>query len=329
MHVKKTLKLITPKMLLSIRYRYRYLESVKHSHMTYSKAEASINRAYSQRFGHPINWERPTTYNEKIQVAKLYGADKVKTTLSDKILVQKWVRKHASEKEIKLIPLLAVYDSIENIDFSKLPEKYVMKMNSDSGSVFIHDKKHPVTKELLARYEHYYQKRNFAYRSFEMQYKGIEPKIMIEKYMGNAIRDYKFLCFNGKVVSCRVDFDRFENHTRNFYDKNWQLLSYNKGHFQNNPRKIEKPKNYTKMWRLAERLSKGFDQVRVDFYDIDGQIYFGEMTFTNGCGFEKFYPENKDYEFGKLWHLDMDTIRKRRKKLLESNVRICDPINFE
>lgn len=142
--------------------------------------------------------------------------------------------------------------------------------------------------------------------------------------MGDSIRDYKFQCFDGKVVSCRVDFNRFGDHTRNFYDKHWKLLPYNKGNYANYPKPVKKPANFEKMLRLAEKLSKGFDQVRVDFYDIDDVIYFGEMTFTNGSGFEKFNPEKIDLDMGKLWHLDMDAIRKRRQQLLSSNAKLGD-----
>lgn len=322
MKAKKIIKKILPEKNI---YGFKYQRLIKRAHKTYAEAEKELDKEFEKKFNRKINWDNPTSYNEKIQIVKLYGATPLKTQLADKILVADWVKNRLrKESECSFIPLLTVYDSIDEIDFSKLPNKYVVKMNNDSGSVFVHDEKHPVTKDLIAKYKYYFQKRNFAYMHYEMHYKDIKPKIMIEKYMGNSIRDYKFQCFDGKAVSCRVDFDRFGNHTRNFYNKNWELLPYNKGNYQNYPKSIKKPKNFEKMWKLAEKLSKDFDQVRVDFYDIDNVIYFGEMTFTNGSGFEKFNPEKIDLDMGKLWHLDMDTIRKRRQRLLSSGARIGD-----
>lgn len=338
---------------------HAYAVREKRAKKTYAEAEAELNARFEKVFGRPIDWENPTTYNEKLQVTKLYGATPLKTRLTDKILVVNWVKERlgdssnthrggssASEvgdgraefgtsdgeaefasqgdERLAFIPLIAAYDSIDEIDFSKLPDRYVMKMNNDSGSVFIHDEKHPLTKDWIAKYRYYFQKRNYAWNGYEMQYRGIKPKIMIEKYMGGAIRDYKFQCFGGKVYSCQVDFDRFSSHTRNFYDKNWQLLPYNDGDYTNYPEPVRKPENFEKMWGLAAKLSAEFDQVRVDFYDIDGIVYFGEMTFTSASGFKPYHPFRIDKEMGALWQLDMAPIRARRKKLLEARARLSD-----
>lgn len=320
MNIKKKIKRIVPR---SIVWSREYQTRAKRANMTYAEVEQELDRRFKKVFGRKINWENPTTYNEKLNVAKLYDSTPLKSELTDKIKVVKWVKKQVGT-ELNFISLIATFNSIDEIDFSKLSEKYVIKMNNDSGSVFVQDGTKKITKDLIASYKYYYQKRNYAFNSYEMQYKTIQPKIMIEKNMGSSIRDYKFQCFDGKAVSCRVDFDRFGNHTRNFYNKNWELLPYNKGNYQNYPKSIKKPKNFEKMWKLAEKLSKDFDQVRVDFYDIDNKVYFGEMTFTNGSGFEKFNPEKIDLNMGKLWHLDMDAIRKRRQQLLSSNAKLGD-----
>ena len=322
--IKMFVKKYLPKSFL---YRYKYYVETKNIKKTYLEAEEEISEQFEKIFGRKIDWDNPTSYNEKINVAKLYGAEPLKTKLTDKILVSDWVRKNVGEDECKIIPLIAIYDSVDEINFSQLPERYVMKMNNDSGSVFICDEKHQITKDVIAKYKYYFEKRNYAYKDFEMQYRNIKPKIMIEEYMGDAIRDYKFQCFDGKVVSCRVDFDRFGKHTRNFYDKNWELLPFNKGSFKNYPEPVEKPKNYEKMWKLAERLSSGFDQVRVDFYDIDDVIYFGEMTFTNGSGFEEFHPDKIDFMMGEMWELNMRSIKRRRGKLFLEGLMVSDGDN--
>lgn len=318
MSVKKVIKRWLPKKVLYWR-EHRLL--MKNIDKTYAEAEKELDDKFEKKFGRKINWDNPTTYNEKINVAKLYGATDVKTMLTDKILAAEWVRGRVGD-ECSFIPLIATYNSVDEIEFAELPDRYVMKMNNDSGSVVICDEAHPITKSVKTAYRCFLQKRNYAYVGYEMQYKDIKPQIMIEKYMGGAIRDYKFQCFDGKCYSCRVDFDRFGNHTRNFYDKKWNLLPFNKGEFKNYPGVVRKPRNFDKMWKLAEKLSQGFDQVRVDFYDIDGVVYFGEMTFTNGAGLERFYPSEVDLKMGELWKLDMGLIRERRRGLLDKKLKM-------
>ena len=305
-------------------YALKYIIESARKNKKYSSVEKELNRAYEKEFGKKIDWNNPRTYNEKLQVVKLYGSTKIKTELTDKLLVEKWVKKILKEEKCSFIPIIATYDSIDSVDWEILPTKYVIKMNNDSGSVIVCNDDHPISKKDIFKYKYYFQKRNFAYHGYEMQYRDIKPTIIIEEYMGDEIRDYKFACFNGKAVSCRVDFDRFKNHTRNFYDKNWNLLPYNKGDYNNNDKDIKKPANYAKMWAIAEKLSAGFDQVRVDLYEIDNKIYFGEMTFTNGSGFEKFHPSSVDYEYGRLWKLDMGKIRKYRKHLIETKAKLRD-----
>lgn len=316
--IKNLIKRIIPKKYL---YKYKYSLIKKNKNKTYKEVESEINNKFHKVFGRDVNWDNPTTYNEKVNVSKLYGDNPLKTKLADKILVVDWVKEKVGENGCKFIPVVGVYNSVDEIDFAQLPKKYVMKMNNDSGSVLICDEKHPMTDEMILKYKHYYQRRNYAYQSYEMHYKDIKPKIIIEKYMGDAISDYKFQCFGGKAYYCAVDFDRFGDHTRNFYNKDWELLSFNKGGFENKIN-IKKPVNFEKMWKMAERLSLGFDQVRVDFYNIDGDIYFGEMTFTSGSGFSEFSLDTLDAKFGKLWNLDMEAIREKRSELLATGAKI-------
>ena len=129
-------------------------------------------------------------------------------------------------------------------------------------------------------------------------------KIICEKYIAdknNQLNDYKFLCFNGKPYYCWVDIDRMTEHKRNVYDINWNLQKWNQFNYSNSKKKLEKPKNYDKMINIAAKLSKDFPHVRVDLYNVDGKIYFGEMTFTNGKGYETINPEKYDKQLGDLW----------------------------
>lgn len=297
MNIKQILK------KTSIYDKYLLIKYKKNEGLSYDRKEKIINKMYKKVFNEDINWSNPKTYNEKMNVSKLYGDNIMKTKLTDKYEVRKWIREKIGDEY--LIPIIGVYNSFEEIDFNKLPNKFVIKMNNDSGSVFICQDKNKINIKKLRKKFNFFIKRNYAYASFEMHYKDIEPKIIIEKYMGNSINDYKFQCFDGKVYYCRVDFDRFGNHMRNFYDLNWNLQLFNKGDFNNNVNKIDKPKNFDKMVEIVQKLSQGFDQVRVDLYDINGEIYFGEMTFTNGAGLEKINPKEWDYKIGELWKYDI------------------------
>lgn len=280
----------------------------RHKRMSYAEIEAEISRQYERVFGRKLNWDNPQTYNEKINVSKVYMPTPEKTRLADKYLVREWIREKIGEEY--LIPLLGVYDSFDEIDFDALPDKFVMKCNHDCGSVTLVSDKSKINMKMLKRKYNFYLRRNFAYSNHEMHYRNIKPRIIIEQYMGDAISDYKFQCFNGKPYSCRIDYDRFGDHRRNVYNMNWEILPFMKGHYKHPEYDYPCPPEYDGMKRIAYKLSEGFGQVRVDLYLIDGRIYFGEMTFTNGNGFEVFVPDEYDYKLGELWPFD-NTIRRK------------------
>lgn len=149
---------------------------------------------------------------------------------------------------------------------------------------------------------------DYAYISgFEMHYTDIKPKIIAEQYMeseNGELPDYKFLCFGGKPYYCRVDMGRFKDHTRSVYNDLWELQEWNQGKYPNCP-VLKKPEQYEEMLQIAQKLSADFSHVRVDLYNINGKIYFGEITFTSGSGLEPNVPSSSDLMLGKLWNLDM------------------------
>lgn len=298
--MKKILKKIIPQKIYNKYLLYVYKKRKK---LSFEDIENIISDRYYKEFNRKLSWDNPKTYTEKTNVSKVYGfKDEKRKQLTDKYLVREWVESKIGKEY--LIPLYGVYNSFNEIDFNKLPDKFVIKCNHDSGSVTLcNDKSKLNLKELRYKYNEFYLKRNFAYIGYEMHYKDIEPKILIEKYMGDKIRDYKFLCFDGKPYYCWVDFDRFGNHKRNFYDMDWKLQPFNQYSYGNFDKDVKKPKKFEEMKKIAEKLSSGFDHVRVDLYLIEDKIYFGEMTFTNGNGFEKITPDDWDYKLGKLWNL--------------------------
>ncbi|MBQ6282490.1 MAG: glycosyltransferase [Bacilli bacterium] len=300
MGIKKIIKNIIPKRMY---YRYELFKYNQRKNMSFKSIEESISKRYFEHFGRQLSWDNPKTYTEKTNVSKVYGyKDKKREELTDKYLVRDWIKKQIGEKY--LIPIYGVYDSFKEIDFDKLPNKFVIKCNHDSGSVILcKDKSKLDLKKLQQKYDGFFLKRNFAYVGFEMHYKDIKPKIIIEKYMGDKISDYKFLCFDGEPYYCWVDVDRFGNHKRNFYNMNWELQPFNQYSYGNYDKEIPKPKKFDEMKKIVQKLSKGFDHVRVDLYVINNEIYFGEMTFTNGNGFEEITPDEWDYKLGELWNL--------------------------
>lgn len=262
-----------------------------------------IAERYEMLMGRQLDWENPKTYTEKLNYSKLLCANEEKTLLTDKILVRDWVVKKIGAEY--LVPLLGVYDQYKDIDFSSLPDKFVLKCNHDSGSVTIVNEKAKMDHKLLKKRYNFWMKRNFADSQHEMHYSDIVPKIMVEKHMGTNINDYKFLCFDGEPMYCWVDSDRFVDHKRDIYDMEWKLQPFNQYHFDNADVPLEKPMQFEEMREIAKILSAGFDHVRVDLYVIDGKVYFGEMTFTSGSGFEKISPEEWDYKLGEMWKLEV------------------------
>ncbi|MCR5399138.1 MAG: glycosyltransferase [Lachnospiraceae bacterium] len=267
-----------------------------------------LTQKYEKIFGYELDWNNLTTYTEKMQWDKLYNHDPRKSTLSDKYAVRKWVEKKIGIDH--LIPLLAVYDQSKDIEWNDLPNQFVLKTNKGSGDVqIIKDKnslslfdRRRIEKNLL-----FSLKKNYAFHSgFELQYMHIPPKIVAEKYMGDNIQDYKFLCFGGKPYYCWVDSDRFISHKRDIFDLEWNKCDWVQC-FPSSNKEIPKPKNFDQMIDIAASLSADFAHVRVDLYNIDGDIYFGEMTFSNGSGFEFIEPHSMNEYLGSLWTIGADT----------------------
>ena len=144
-----------------------------------------------------------------------------------------------------------------------------------------------------------------------MHYKDIIPKIIAEQYLGNngkEIEDYKFLCFDGNVRYCWIDVNRFTDHRRNIYDINWNLQEWQQHTYKNTDYSIPRPVNFDLMIELTKELASGFSHVRVDWYNIQGKLYFGEMTFTNSSGFELIHPYKYNLMLGDMWKLPVEAI---------------------
>jgi hypothetical protein len=242
--------------------------------------------------GKRLNLKKPQTFNEKLQWLKLYDRNPLYTQMSDKYSVREYIANTIGEKY--LIPLLGVWDSPDKIEFESLPRQFVLKCTHDSGSILIcHDKsnfdvmamKKKIEKRL--RYDYYYHGREWCY-------KKIMPRIIAEKYMadesGTMLKDYKVFCFNGEPKLVEVDIGRFSNHIRNFYSPEWNY-QFLENDCPTDPNiTIEKPVKLDEMLFLSSKLSIGIPQVRIDWYSIQQNIYFGEFTFYDGNGFNNYNP---------------------------------------
>lgn len=299
------------------RYFPTLKKSISNIHLSYryylrknmSEEQWIINtkETYERLFGKELDLEDPKTYTEKMQFSKLFLNSPIKTELTDKLKVREWIKDKIGEQY--LIPLLGVWDKVEDIDYEQLPEQFVLKTNHGTRTNIVVKNKSQLNVKKTNKKLDKWMKTDYTYTSgFQPHYKDIERKIFAEKYMentdGTSINDYKFLCFNGDVYYFWIDFDRSDNHKRNVYNLNWELQDWNQHDYGNYQGNVVKPKKFNEMVEIARILCNGFSHVRVDLYYIDDQIYFGEMTFTNGSGFEKITPSEADLMLGELWHLE-------------------------
>lgn len=250
--------------------------------------------------GNELNLKNPRTFNEKLQWLKLYNHNPLYTNLVDKYEVKRYVSDLIGEEYI--IPTLGVWKSFDEIDFENLPQQFVLKCTHDSGGIVIVQDKSKFDKEAAKKKIEKCLKDNFYYKGREWPYKNVHPKIIAEKYMvdesGTELKDYKFFSFNGKVKMIQVDYDRYVFHKRNLYTTNWEYIDETIQYPTDRNHIIAKPIKLEKMIELVEILSEGIPHVRVDFYSIGEKIYFGEMTFFHGSGFEKFSSRELEYTMG-------------------------------
>ena len=260
---------------------------------------------YFYNFHKKLDIKNPKTFNEKINWLKLYDRKEQYTKMVDKYEVKKYVSNIIGEEYV--IPTLGIYDRFDDINFEKLPNQFVIKCTHDSGGLVICKDKNNFNKENARKKIEKSLKRNYYYHAREWPYKNVKPRIIVEKYMEDSkteeLRDYKFFCFNGVPKMMFIATDRGIHKTKfNFYDLDFNLLPF-KQHYPNDIRKIDKPVNFEKMIELSKKLSVNIPLVRVDFYEVNGKIYFGELTFSHFSGMMPFEPEEWDEKLGKLIEL--------------------------
>ena len=263
--------------------------------------ETYLKLTYHIRFGKKLDIQNPVTFNEKLQWLKLHDRNPDHVQMVDKIAAKEYVAGIIGEQYI--IPTLGVYDSFDEIDFDELPDRFVLKCNHDSGSIVVCRNKSTFDKERARNKLTKGLKTDSFYWGREWPYKHVKRQILAETYMEDSdaaeLKDYKLMCFNGKVKCSFVCSDRFSEDGLKvtFYDTDWKVMPFER-HYPKSRTDIPKPLHYDDMVALAEKLAKDIPFVRIDFYEVEGKVYFGEITFFPGSGWEEFTPSEWDKTLG-------------------------------
>lgn len=275
---------------------------------------------YRLRTGHRLDLNNPRTFNGKIQWLKLNDRNPLYTTMVDKFEAKKYVADIIGEKYI--IPTYGVWNRAEDIDFSKLPDRFVLKCTHDSGGIVVCKDKNTLDRESCIKFLDGALKSNFYYISREWEYRDVKPRIIAEKYMEdnvvNDLRDYKIHCFNGKPMFIQVIGNRnFRTHTGNqmFYTFKWKKANWAFADYPPFENDIEKPQCLREMYEIAKKLSAEMAYVRIDLYEINHHVYFGEITPYPSGGFYRYkdpYTYKTDKMLGRL--IDLSAVNADKIK---------------
>jgi len=271
-----------------------------------------ISLTYRVSFGKALNWSNLKTLNEKMQWLKLYDRKPIYTILVDKYLVKRYLSDRFNEEYV--IPNYGVWKSANDINFDLLPDKFVLKCNHNSGTGLCICKDKTKLNILKVREElNKGLKEDYYIAHREWPYKDVPRRIIAEQYLetknGKIPNDYKLHFLNGKLQFVYVSYDREGSNDRCTYDKDWDRLPFvwvpaSTYRSTMNTSNVPKPDSFDKMIEFGTAIAKDFKYVRVDFYDVDGKLYFGEITLYHGSGHDKFFPSEYDLTYGTLLQLD-------------------------
>lgn len=270
--------------------------------------ELMIKLQYRIATGRKLNLKNPKRFTEKLQWYKLHYRDPLMTQCSDKFGVRDYVASKGYGDI--LVPLYGVYDRAEDIDFDNLPHKFVLKTTNASKTNILCEDKSQLDKKQIIHLLNTWLKKRSPKLGREWAYYDIQPKVICEKFLdrdqNNDLVDYKFFCFNGEPYYLYLIVDRFlENGLKlGIYDLTFNKMNFYRSDIQALDREVKKPKNFERMIEIARDLSKDFPHVRVDLYNVNGKIYFGELTFYDGAGYKGFIPDEFDFILGDLFKLE-------------------------
>ena len=266
--------------------------------------EPYLQLQYWARLNRRLNLKNPQTYNEKLQWLKLHDRKPEYSRMVDKYEVKKYVSDRIGEEYI--IPNLGVWERFEDIDFEALPDQFVLKCTHDSGGLVIVREKAKLDVAAAKAKIEGSLKQQYYLQGREWPYKNVKPRIIAEKYMENqnsrSLCDYKFYCFNGepKYLYISEGLEDHETAKISFLTLDWAFAEFNRSDFRPFEELPPKPQSFDRMVELARKLSAGNAFLRVDLYEVRGQIYFSELTFTPCGGYMPFVPESWDLKLGEL-----------------------------
>ena len=262
---------------------------------------------YRVIMGRKLNLKNPKEYNEKLQWLKLNDRKPEYSTMVDKYEVRGYIGDLLGDKY--LIPCLGIYDSVDDIDIDALPDKFVLKCTHDSGSVEICKDKSSFDIEGARHRLSQAMKRNYYATYREWPYKYVKPRIIAEGYLegdGGDLKDYKVMCFNGEAKIIEVHENRFVEgkvHTQTFYDREWNIVPLTQIETVTVDRPGERPRQLDEILRLSELIAKNMYHARIEWYIEGDKIYFGEITFFDGSGFESFSTPEMERMLGDMINL--------------------------
>ena len=287
------------KLLLDRNYRFDNMSDI--GFFKWMNDEEFLKKKYYAKLGKQLELNDPQTFNEKLQWLKLYDHNPLYTKMVDKLEVKEYVASVIGEEYI--IPTLGFWESGGEIDWDNLPQQFVLKVTHDSGGIVICKNKTELNKNKAAKFLNRSLKKDYYMVHREWPYKNVKRRIIAEQFLYDSkskdLVDYKFMCFNGKCKCVFTGSDRFSDSGLKvtFYDLNWNILPFER-HYPARKEPEQKPENFNKMIELSEKLAVGIPFVRIDFYEVNNKVYFGEMTFFPGSGFEEFTPSEWDYRLG-------------------------------
>jgi hypothetical protein len=285
--------------------RKTYLRYMKK--MTFLPSKIFLPFLYEYFTKKKLNLKNPIEFNEKIQWYKIYFRPKILNQLIDKYAVKAYVKEKIGEEYLN--ETIAVFDKVSSIDFSNLPDKFVVKAtHTNQQNLIVKDKNKIQLKKLTPKFRKWFFTNQYYKNGKEWGYKNIKPRIIVEKFLieegKDDLTDYKFFCFSGKPKFVEVHINRGTNYKREIYDMNFERLPFNKGNKSNQfDSSIPKPLNFNNMVEVAKKLSEDFPFVRVDLYAIEEKTIFGELTFYPADGRKDFYPNKYNKVIGDYFEL--------------------------
>ncbi len=302
-----------------------YVNDVKFNYsidekLSWKDKQIMVSQMFYYKNGYYPNLFEPKTFSEKVLWMKLFYKDDRITICSDKFNGKRYIADVVGKEYV--VPVLKKYENVYDIDLNDLPEQFVLKVNWCTGyNIIVSNKERVNIDEVRAKLDFWQLPwKSSYYGSFNWGYKNMKPIIFAEEYLdlSHNTTEYKLFCFNGKVNFFLVEMDYFgKNPERAYYDRNWSELPFSiekikKAH------NVMKPNTYDEMIQVAESLAEPFPLVRVDFYDISGKLYVGELTFYSGGGFSKIYPEEWDEKLGE--QLDIRSAQEKMRNQKEDKV---------